>query len=135
MAGILAVSLPALATREVDRAFEALDAGRLADAVDAADRARRLNPLSLAPLQARALAAEAAGDRAAAAAWYEKATSLQPENPDTWYDASTFDRRATSARPTRRSTTPTRSTRVRSGGFGRRLDVARDAVNDGACER
>jgi hypothetical protein len=138
VAGILAVSLPALATREVDRAVEALDAGRLADAVDAADRARRLNPLSLAPLQARALAAEAAGDRAAAAAWYAKATSLQPENPDTWYDLGLYlsivahDQCAAYAALNHSYTLDPSSKRWAPGGP---LDVARDAVNDGACER
>ena len=138
VAGILAVSLPALATREVDRAFEALDAGRLADAVDAADRARRLNPLSLAPLQARALAADAAGDRAAATAWYEKATSLQPENPDTWYDLGLYlsivahDQCAAYAALNHSYTLDPSSKRWVPGGP---LDVARDAVNDGACER
>ncbi|MGB8349616.1 MAG: hypothetical protein WCE47_04235, partial [Gaiella sp.] len=54
--------------------------------LDAANRARRLNPLSLEPLQVRALVADAAGDKAAAVAWHEKATDLQPENPDAWYD-------------------------------------------------
>ena len=87
--------LPALAQREVDRALEAADAGRVEEAVDAADRARRLNPLSLGPLQARALAADAAGDRQAAVAWYEKATELQPENPDAWYDLGLYHAIAT----------------------------------------
>ena len=138
VAGILAVSLPALAAREVDRAFEALDAGRLEDAVDAADRARRLNPLSPAPLQARALAADAAGERAAAAAWYEKATSLQPENPDTWYDLGLYlsivahDQCAAYAALNHSYTLDPSSKRWVPGGP---LDVARDAVNDGACER
>ena len=114
VAGILAVSLPALANREVDRAFDALDAGRLDDAVDAANRAgastrsrssrsrrgrwRRMPPVT----------------SAAAVAWYEKATDLQPENPDAWYDLGLYlvDRDARPVRrATRRSTTRTRSTR------------------------
>ncbi len=102
---ILAVGLPALSSREVDSALEAIDAGRLEDAVDAADRARTLNPLSLGPLQARALAADAAGDRAAAVAWYEKATELQPENPDAWYDLGLYhgDRHPRPVRRVRRA--------------------------------
>ena len=37
-----------------------------------------------------ALVADAADDKAAAVAWYEKATELQPENPDTWYDLGLY---------------------------------------------
>ncbi len=138
VAAALAVALPALADREVDRALEAIDAGRLGDAVDAANRARRLNPLALGPLQARALAADAAGDRAAAVAWYEKATELQPENPDAWYDLglyqaiATHDQCAAYAALNHSYTLDPNSSRWVPGGP---LDAARDAVNAGACER
>ena len=115
---ILAVGLPALSSREVDSALEAIDAGRLEDAVDAADRARTLNPLSLGPLQARALAADAAGDSAATVAWYGKATELQPETPDAWYNLGLYLAIATTTSALRmpRSTTRTRSTRSRAVG-------------------
>ena len=134
---VLAVALPALAQREVDRALEAADAGRVTQAVDAADRARRLNPLSLGPLQARALAADAAGDRQAAVVWYEKATELQPENPDAWYDLglyhaiATGDQCAAYQALNHSYTLDPKSSRWVAGGP---LDVARDAVNAGACE-
>ena len=137
-AAVLAVALPRLARDDVDRAFAAIDAGRLEDAVAAADRAARLDPLSLGPLQARAQAADAAGDRAAAVAWYEKATRLQPENPDTWYDLglyhaiATRDLCAAYAALNHSYTLDPRSSRWAPGGP---LDVARDAVNAGACER
>ncbi|HEX6723799.1 MAG TPA: tetratricopeptide repeat protein, partial [Gaiella sp.] len=110
----------------------------VADAVDAADRARLLNPLALGPLQARALAADAAGDRVAAIAWYEKATELQPENPDTWYDLglyqaiATHDQCAAYAAFNHSYTLDPASSRWFPGGP---FDVAKDAVNDGACER
>jgi hypothetical protein len=136
-AAILAVALPAIARHEVDRALAAIDAGRLGEAVDAADRARLLNPLSPGPLQARALAADAAGDRAAAVAWYEEATRLQPENPDTWYDLglyqaiATGDQCAAYAALNHSYTLDPRSSRWAPGGP---LDVARAAVNAGACE-
>ena len=84
-AAIASVALPALAERDVDRSLTATDAGRLAEAVDAAERARRLNPLAIAPLEALASAADADGDERLAVAWYEEATELQPENPDTWF--------------------------------------------------
>lgn len=135
---VLAVALPALANHEVNRAFDAIDAGRLGDAVDAANRGRRLNPLSLGPLQARALAADAAGDKAAAVAWYEKATELQPENPDAWYDLglyhaiATHDQCAAYAALNHSYTLDPKSSRWVPGGP---LDAARDAVNAGACEK
>ena len=134
----LAVALPALADRDVDSAFDAIDAGRLDDAVDAANRARRLNPLSLEPLQVRALVADAAGDDAAAVAWYEKATQLQPDNPDAWYDLglylaiATGDQCAAYAAFNHSYTLDPKSSRWVEGGP---LDVARDAVNNGACEK
>jgi hypothetical protein len=138
-ASILAVALPAIASHEVDRALAAIDAGHLGEAVDAADRARLLNPLSPGPLQARALAADAAGDRSAAVAWYEEATRLQPENPDTWYDLglyqaiATDDQCAAYAALNHSYTLDPHSTRWAPGGP---LDVARDAVNNaGACEK
>jgi O-antigen ligase len=137
VAAAVAVALPRLAQDKVDRAFAAIDAGRLDEAVDAADRARRLDPLSLGPLRARAEAADAAGDRPAAVAWYEKATRLQPENPDTWYDLglyhaiATHDLCAAYAALNHSYTLDPRSSRWAPGGP---LDVARDAVNAGACE-
>ncbi len=137
-AAVAAVALPALAERDAERAFEAVDAGRISDAVEAADRARVLNPLSPAPLQARALAADAEGDRRAAVAWYEKATDLQPENPDVWFDlglyhvVATEDQCAAYQALNRSYTLDPRSSRWAPGGP---LDIARDAVNAGACER
>jgi O-antigen ligase len=137
-AAVLAVALPRLAQGQVDRAFAAIDSGRLDEAVDAADRARLLDPLALGPLQARAQAADAAGDRAAAVAWYERATRLQPENPDTWYDLglyhaiATHDLCAAYAALNHSYTLDPRSSRWAPGGP---LDVARDAVDAGACER
>ncbi len=135
---VLAVAFPALSDREVDRANDAIEAGRIDAAVDAADRARLLNPLSLGPLQARAVAADVAGDRAAAVAWYEKATELQPENPDTWYDLGWYqaivvhDQCAAYAALNHSYTLDPKSSRWVPGGP---LDAARDAVNAGACER
>jgi tetratricopeptide (TPR) repeat protein len=135
---VLAVAFPALSDREVDRAYAAIDAGRLERAVDAADRARLLDPLALGPLQVRAVAADAAGDRAAAVAWYTRATELQPENPDTWYDLGWYlgvvvdDQCAAYAALNHSYTLDPKSSRWVAGGP---LDVARDAVNAGACEQ
>lgn len=52
-------------------------------ASDARDAAS-LNPLSVQPIWALALAYSSVGDRAEAGRQYERATRLQPENPQTW---------------------------------------------------
>ena len=133
-----ALVLPALAEHYTGRALDAADAGRIREAVDAADRARSLNPLSPEPLYALAIAADAAGDKAAAVAWYEKATDLQPENPDTWFELGLYhaigtgDQCAAYQALNRSYTLDPRSRRWSPGGV---LDVAREAVNEGACER
>ncbi|HEX2303526.1 MAG TPA: O-antigen ligase family protein [Gaiella sp.] len=135
---VLAVALPALAERDLERAFRAVDAGRVHEAVDAADRSRLLNPLAPGALQALALAADADGDRRGAVAWYEKATELQPENPDVWYDlglyhvVATGDQCAVYQALNNSYTLDPNSSRWIPGGP---LDVARDAVDAGACER
>ncbi len=137
-AAALVLVLPAAADRRVEQSLAASDEGRIDAAVDAAERARQLNPFSVGALEALAVAADAAGDRAAAVAWYEEATRLQPENPDTWYalglyhSIATRDRCAAYEALNRSYTLDPKSTRWVEGGF---LDVARDAVNAGACER
>ena len=137
LAAAAAVALPALAQRDTDRALDAADAGRIAEAVDAADRARRLNPLSPGPLLALAVAADAAQDEDTAVAWYEEATDLQPENPDLWFELGLYHVIATGdlcaayqALNASYTLDPNSRRWVRDGP----LDVARDAVNDGACE-
>ena len=138
LAAALSVLVPALAEAEVDRSLADLDARRLERAVERADRARLLDPLSRAPLEARALAADAAGDRRAAVAWYEEAVDLQPENPDAWYElglyhvVATGDQCAAYEALNRSYTLDPKSSRWAPGGP---LDDARDAVNRGACER
>ena len=137
-AAALVLVLPAAADRKVEQSFSASDAGRIDEAVDAAERARLLNPLSLEALDALAVAADAAGDRVAAVAWYEEATRLQPENPDTWYALglyhaiATQDQCAAYQALNRSYTLDPNGTRWVQGGL---LDLARDAVNAGACAR
>ena len=134
----LVLVLPAAADRRVEQSLTASDAGRIDEAVATAERARLLNPLSLAALDALATAADAAGDRDAAVAWYEEATRLQPENPDVWYALglyhaiATDDQCAAYQALNRSYTLDPNGTRWVEGGL---LDVARDAVNAGACER
>jgi len=135
-AAVLLIAFPALADDEVQRSLDAADAGRIAEAVHAADRARLLNPLSLGPLEARAVAADAAGDERAAVAWYERATRLQPENPDPWYDLGLYhwtvtgDRCAAYEAWNRSYTLDPKSDHWSKGGA---FDQVKDAVNHGAC--
>jgi O-antigen ligase/polysaccharide polymerase Wzy-like membrane protein len=138
VAAVVVVALPALAERDVERSLDASDAGRVEDAVDAAERARQLNPLALGPLEALAVAADADGNERLAVAWYERATELQPENPDTWYalglyhSLATGDRCAAYTALNASYTLDPHGSRWVPGGP---LDVTRDAVNAGACER
>ena len=86
-AGLLAcaysLAAPWLAASRVSDSFAvAADNPRQA-ASDARDAAS-LNPLSVQPIWALALAYSSVGDRAEAGRQYERATRLQPENPQTW---------------------------------------------------
>ena len=138
VAAVVVVVLPALSEREVERSLDAVDAGNVADAVDRADRARQLNPLALGPLEALAVAADAAGNERLAVAWYERATELQPENPDTWYALGLYHYLATGDRCAAYTALNASYTLDPNGSRwvpGGPLDVTRDAVNAGACER
>ena len=94
----LVLVLPDLADREVERSLDASDAGRIEAAVGAADRARRLNPLSTAPLEALA-SPRTPREQATAVAWYEEATgsSRTIRTPGTRSASTTRSRLATSA--------------------------------------
>jgi hypothetical protein len=75
--------LPWLSVRAADAAFRAGGA----EAVAAAARAHRLNPLSVDALLTQALVAP---DEERALHYYEAATELQPENWQTWYRLGLF---------------------------------------------
>ena len=127
------LAAPALSTRAVDRAYRQVDAGDLAAAAASARRAQSLNPLSPEPLYARATVASLAGDNRAAERFYEQATRLQPENPDTWYELGVFRQIALGNQCSAyfalnaAYTLDPRSSLFFAGGP---LDVARAAVND-----
>lgn len=136
LAAIASLWLPALARDAVDEAYGAEDLGA---AADAAARARALDPLSLAPVLAQATVAERAGDLARAQELLEEATRMQPENPEPWLELGRFhlvadppDLCSAYAALNAAYTLDPRSSRWVPGGP---LDVARDAVNAGACER
>jgi tetratricopeptide (TPR) repeat protein len=91
LAAAAAVATPWLAQRSVRAVGTELAHGELAAAADAAERARSLDPLSLAPLYARARVEEARGDGEAALATYREAVGVQPENPETWYQLGLYE--------------------------------------------
>jgi tetratricopeptide (TPR) repeat protein len=135
---VASLGSPTLAARGVERAYELLDAGQVDRAAEVARRAQELDPLSLQPVWARARAAARAGDERSALVFYERATTLQPENAEAWHALGLF--RLTVLRDAcgayqalnRAYTLDPKSRRWTPGGP---LDVARDAVNAGACER
>jgi tetratricopeptide (TPR) repeat protein len=91
LAAAVSVVTPWLAERSVRDVGTALDRGDLAAAADAAERARSLDPLALAPLFARARVEETRRDYEAALATYREAVGLQPENPETWYELGLYE--------------------------------------------
>ena len=91
LASVIAIVTPWLAEQSVRDVNPALERGAIATARDAAERARSLDPLSLAPLFARARVEEDAGDEEAALAAYRRAAAAQPENPVAWYELGLYE--------------------------------------------
>jgi Flp pilus assembly protein TadD len=83
---------PWLADRRVRAAEDALAADHVAEAADRADDARALDPVSVEPLFTKAIAKERQGQVIEALALYVRATQLQPENPETWYQLGVFEK-------------------------------------------
>ena len=135
IAALASAASPWLAEREVDRAATALAAAAPDRAIEHAERAQALNPLSIAPHQT--LAAVHASRRRVRQAReaYAAAIRLQPENPETWYELGLYeyDRRlyCQAYRHLNEAyTLDPKSTRWVADGP---LDVARDVVNTGRC--
>jgi Flp pilus assembly protein TadD len=138
LAVVVVLVTPRLAQREVDRSTRALDEGRLTLAASAARRARALDPLSLDPVYAAAAAADRAGDSDAARALYMRATEMQPENPEAWITLGLFE---LAARGDMCSAYQAFNAAYTLDPNGRQwvpggpLDITREAVDAGACER
>jgi tetratricopeptide (TPR) repeat protein len=92
LAALSSLLTPWLADRRVSGAFDALESNRVGEAADRADQARSLDPLSVDPFFAAALAQERQGDMRGALRLYVRATQLQPENWNTWYELGSFER-------------------------------------------
>ena len=138
-AAVIAVLLtPWLAQRDVDRAIRLLNDRRLDEAADAAERARSLDPLSLDPVLAAALVAEARNEPDLARALYRRATEMQPENPSPWTTLGLYEfavREDLCRAYEALNNAYTLDPNGRQWQPGGPLDVARDAVNAGACEQ
>jgi tetratricopeptide (TPR) repeat protein len=91
LAAFTSLITPWLADREADAARDSLAGDRAAEAADQADSARALNPFSVDPLFLAAEAAYARGDAREALRLYVRATELQPENWNTWYELGSFE--------------------------------------------
>jgi tetratricopeptide (TPR) repeat protein len=91
LASLYSLTAPWLGARRVEDAYAALDRNDPAAAVSAARDAHDLNPLSLEPLWAWALAEALAGNTDAAVHQYLRAIALQPANSDTWYDLGAYE--------------------------------------------
>jgi len=134
---LVSFSFPRLAERNVRESTIALDSRDYAKAGTLAKRARFFNALSVDPLYALARVAELRGDHAEAERRYIQAVQLQPENPDTWYTLGIYEfqvleNMCAAYRFLNNAYTldPAGNQWVKGGP----LDVARDAVNHGACK-
>jgi O-Antigen ligase len=88
---LFSLAAPWLAERQIADAYAAIDRREPREALDEADLARTLNPLSIDPLLASASAYEALGDEKAALARYVEAVDLQPQNWRPWYELGRFE--------------------------------------------
>lgn len=134
---LVSLASPRVADRAVRASTAALVRGDLERAESEAHRAKAWNPLSIEPLVALARVEEARGDLDAAERRYIEAVELQPENPEPWYALGLFELEARQR--------PCAAYRFLNDAYtldpagrqwfpGGPLDVARDAVNAGACE-
>ncbi len=90
--GVLySMTAPWLSQRRVEAAYEAIAENDVEGAVSAARQARDLNPLSVDPLWAWALADARRSDPSRTLRRYADATELQPENSDTWFALGAYE--------------------------------------------
>jgi len=137
LAVLVSFSAPEVADRAVRASTRALDDGHFDRARDRARLAQRLDPLSVRPVVALARIEERRGDLDAAEERYVDAVELQPENPATWYALGIFEfeaRRRMCAAYRFLNEAYTLDPSGNQWVVGGPLDVARDAVNAGACE-
>ncbi len=91
LAGVYSLAAPWLASNRVQDAYSAIFARSPRAAASDARDAASLDPLSVQPLWALAVAYSSIGDVPGAVNQYERATRLQPENPDTWVALGAYE--------------------------------------------
>jgi tetratricopeptide (TPR) repeat protein len=91
LAVLYSLTAPWLAQRKVEDAYAAIARADAEDAGSAAREARDLNPFSVEPLWAWALAEAIARNPAGTLRRYREATDLQPENSDTWFALGAYE--------------------------------------------
>jgi hypothetical protein len=93
LALLYSLTAPWLSDRKVNDAYDALGRANAPAAASAARQARQLDPFSVEPLWAWALADQIRGDVAGALRRYRDAADLQPENSETWYALGAYEYR------------------------------------------
>ena len=91
LAVLYSLTAPWLSQRKVEDAYAAIARNDVAEAASAARQARDLNPLSVEPLWAWALADARRADPSRTLERYREATELQPENSDTWFALGAYE--------------------------------------------
>ncbi len=91
LAVLYSITAPWLSQRRVEVAYGAIARGDGRDAASAARQAHDLNPLSVEPLWAWALAEATARNTEQTVRRYREAVDLQPENSDTWFTLGAFE--------------------------------------------
>jgi tetratricopeptide (TPR) repeat protein len=91
LAGVYSISAPWLADQRIDDAYRAINKGDLALAADKARQARTLNPTSVEPLFALGFVQDALGQFDRAREYYARATEVQPENRETWFELGSLE--------------------------------------------
>ncbi len=91
LAGVYSLAAPWLADRRIDDAYRAINRGDLALAADNARQARTLNPTSVEPLFALGFIQDALGQFDQAREYYARATEVQPENRETWFQLGSLE--------------------------------------------
>lgn len=136
LAVLVSFTSPRLAERNVRASTRALDESDFGRARDRALWGRFFNPLSVDPLLALARISERRGFRTATERRYIEAVELQPENPEAWYVLGLYEfqvlgNMCAAYRFLNNAYTldPAGNQWVKGG----ELDIARDAVNAGAC--
>jgi tetratricopeptide (TPR) repeat protein len=91
LGAVYSLAAPWLAANRTGDAYAALADVRPAAAASSARDAADFDPFSVQPIWVLATAYASVGDAAEAMRQFERATRLQPENPDTWLNLGLFE--------------------------------------------